>query len=234
MSWSLHKSLLCTICSASIIWACARNDDDGFGGGGAPIDPVTDTGPWYGTDDTGSDTASPDTSGPDTADTDTADTDTGDTGDTAPVIIGTGYSKGDTAFNLEAKDQDEDDWSLHAQYGNIVVLVLGEAWDSRFVSISAYLKSLEKKYGIVAAPVLLTDSTETPADEEDAEAWADLYDLDPVLWDPSVERAIQLEWAPLVRPRLFLIDEEMKIQWVNEGATNEVQLKEKIEDLVFD
>jgi hypothetical protein len=73
----------------------------------------------------------------------------------------------------------------------------------------------------------------TAADEEDAEEWATQHTLDTVLWDPSVAREVQTAWAPLVRPRLFLIDDEMKIQWVSEGITNKVQLSEKIEDLVF-
>jgi hypothetical protein len=229
MKWLLPTTLLLPLASLGLIWACVQKGDDGFGGRGTPLDPVTDTGPWNAPDDTGTDTADPDT-GTDTADPDTG-TDSGDTGE--PVIVGTGYSKGDTAFNLEAMDQDEDPWKLHDQLGQVVVVVLGEAWDSRFNTISAYLKDLEDKYGIVTAPLLLADNTEVAADEEDATEWANFHGLDTVLWDPSVERAIQLDWAPLVRPRLFLINEEMEIRWVSEGITNEVQLSEKIEDILY-
>lgn len=235
MSNPLHKTLLLGTATITLLWACAQKSDDGFGSGGTPRDPVTDTGPWVAPDtDTATDTGNQDTANPDTnePDTDTA-ADTGDTGDTAPVIVGTGYAKGDTAYDLLAPDQDEDDWSLHAQFGKVVVVVFGEAWDSRFNTICAYLPDLEAKYGIVAVPVLLTDMSETPADDEDATELATLHSLDTVLWDPSVERALQTDWAPLVRPRLFLINEEMEIRWVSEGITNSVQLSEKIEDILF-
>jgi len=223
----LSSSSLC------ILWACSQKEEDGFGGGGSSFDPVTDTGPWYSKEDTGpSDTGSADTDTDTAQGSDTGDSDSADTGE-GPVIVGTGYARGDTAYALDLKDQDEDDWSLHAQYGKIVVLVFGEAWDSRFDTISAYLPELEETYDIVAAPVLLTDMAETAADEEDAEEWAGKHSLDTVLWDPSIAREVQTSWAPLVRPRLFLIDNEMTIQWVSEGITNKVQLSEKIEDLVF-
>ena len=227
-------SLLVASSGLTLIWACAQKGDGGFGGGGSSFDPVTDTGPWYSEDDTGSDTGetdSEDDTGSDTGETD-ADT-SSDTGETGPVIEGTGYAKGDIAYNLVAKDQDEDDWSLHDQYGTVTVVVFGEAWDSRFQSICSYLAELEETYGVSTAPVVLTNNDEMPADEEDALAWSLTYGLDTVLWDPSTERAIQTDWAPLVRPRLFLINEEMEIRWVNEGITNEVQLSEKIEDILF-
>ena len=103
--------------------------------------------------DTDSDT---DTGGGDTGET---DSDTGsDTGETGPVIEGTGYAKGDIAYNLIAKDQDEDDWSLHDQYGTVTVLVFGEAWDSRFQSICSYLAELEETYGVKTAPVVLVNN----------------------------------------------------------------------------
>ena len=231
MNWRTSSNLLIYSCAIGLIWACARKEGGGFGGGGTPLGPVTDTGPWEAKDDSSSDSGLVDSS-PDTGDSETG-TDTGDTGETAPVIEGTGYSKGDTAYNLEALDQDEDPWALHDQLGQVVVVVFGEAWDSRFNTICAYLKELEDEYGIVAAPLLLTDNSETAADDEDATELATLHGLDRVLWDPSVERAIQTEWAPLVRPRLFLINEEMEIRWVSEGITNQVQLSEKIEDILF-
>ena len=232
---SKAASLLVASSGLTLLWACTQKGNGGFGGGGSSFDPVTDTGLWYSSEDTGEtgDTgASPDTSsGSDTGETD-SDT-ASDTGETGPVIEGTGYAKGDIAYNLSAKDQDEDDWSLHDQYGTVTVVVFGEAWDSRFQSISSYLAELEKTYDVKTFPVLLTNNDEMPADEEDAEAWSTTYELDTVLWDPSTERAVQTDWAPIVRPRLFLINDEMEIRWVNEGITNEVQLSEKIEDMLF-
>ncbi|MEC7239821.1 MAG: hypothetical protein VXW32_01145 [Myxococcota bacterium] len=233
---SKAASLLLAASGLSLIWACAQKSDGGFGGGGSSFDPVTDTGPWYSDEDTGGDSGDTDSNtetggGGDTGETD-SDT-ASDTGEPGPVIEGTGYAKGDIAYNLIAKDQDEDDWSLHDQYGTVTVVVFGEAWDSRFQSISSYLAELETTYGVKTAPVVLTNNDEMPADEEDAELWSTTYGLDTVLWDPSTERALQTDWAPIVRPRLFLINEEMEIRWVNEGITNEVQLSEKIEDILF-
>ena len=104
------------------------------------------------------------------------------------------------------------------------------------VDANSFYASAEKVFdpAIRQRPVVvLTNNDEMPADEEDALAWSTTYGLDTVLWDPSTERAIQTEWAPIVRPRLFLINEEMEIRWVNEGITNEVQLSEKIEDILF-
>jgi len=229
MSPAFQHTLLLGATTIGLLWACAQNEDDGFGGSGTPRDPVTDTGPWVAPDTGETDTATSDTATPDTQNSDTAV----DTGDTAPVIVGTGYAKGDTAYNLEAPDQYQNEWSLHAQLGKIVVVVFGEAWDSRFNSICAYLPELEAKYGIVGVPVLLTDISETAADDKDAAELAIIHSLNTVLWDPSIERALQTDWAPLVRPRLFLINEEMEIRWVSEGITNQVQLAEKIEDILF-
>ena len=79
---SKAASLIVASSGLTLLWACTQKGDDGFGGGGSSFDPVTDTGPWYSTEDTGEtgDTgASPDTG----SGSDTGETDSDTAGDTA-------------------------------------------------------------------------------------------------------------------------------------------------------
>ena len=215
--------------------ACGGASNTGFGGGGNHVDPVQDTGPWE-TSETTDTTDTTDTTG-DTTDTST----TGETGttdsatDTAtgPVIEGTGYDRGDVAYDLVAPDQNEVEWSLHSHYGGVVLLVIGDGYDPLFTDISKYLGEMETKYGIETAALLLSDPHEAAADVEDAVLWADTYHVPTVLFDPSAGRDLQMEWAPIVRPLLLLIDDEMVIAWKNTGSTSQTQIEEKIEDLVY-
>tara|TARA_B110000037_G_scaffold220751_1_gene289508 strand:+ start:916 stop:1647 length:732 start_codon:yes stop_codon:yes gene_type:complete len=220
----------------ALVVSCSGADKGGFGGGGEHVDIIEDTGKNTGSVDTETSTTDTSVQTTDTAATtvDTSDTgDTADTGTTEPQIEGTGYDRGDIAYDLVAPDQNDDEWKLHSQIGEVIVLLIGDGYDPNFTTMSGYLGELESKYGIETAALLLSDLYEAPADLYDADAWATSHSAPTVLYDPSAERSLQLEWAPIVRPQLFVIDTEMTIFWINSGYTALTQLEEKIEDLVY-
>ena len=120
-----------------IIFGCGKSNDPGFGGGGLPIPPAStsdaggidsDGGADEGTtSDTGTSEGAenPEDTGDSVVERDAdADAD-GTTEDTGVTIEGTGYDAGDTAYNLTATDQSGVPFSLHALYGQKVVLVVG-------------------------------------------------------------------------------------------------------------
>jgi len=240
---SKSELVLCSLAlaGAGLTVSCSGAEGGGFGGGGEHVDIIEDTDDDtdQGGNDTSSSTQTTDTGTPtQTTDTSTStqtiDTgDSGDTGATEPQIEGTGYGRGDVAYNLTAPDQEDDEWQLYSQLGEVVVLIIGDGYDSNFTTMSGYMGGLESKYGIQTAALLLADIYESPADQYDADAWATTHSAPTVLYDPSAERALQLEWAPIVRPQLFVIDSEMNIFWTNSGYTAITQLEEKVEDLVY-
>ena len=235
---TIRKLVFCSLClsSALVVASCSGANTGGFGGGGEHVDIVEDTGKHTGSNDTDTATTTETDTSTQTIDT-SVDTgvseDTGDTGVTEPAIEGTGYGRGDTAYNLIAPDQNDMEWQLHSQIGEVIVLLIGDGYETNFTTISGYLGGLESKYGIETAALLLSDLYESPADLYDADLWATSHAVPTVLYDPSPERALQLEWAPIVRPQLFIIDSEMTIFWTNSGYTALTQLEEKVEDLVY-
>ena len=158
---TIRKLVFCTLglSGAAIVASCSGANTGGFGGGGEHVDIVEDTGKHTGSNDTDTDTATTTTTDTGTSVTDTSiDTgDTGDTGVTEPAIEGTGYDRGDTAHNLIAPDQNDIEWQLHSQIGEVIVLLIGDGYDSNFTTMSGYLGGLESKYGIETAALLLSD-----------------------------------------------------------------------------
>jgi hypothetical protein len=209
--------------------SCGSGGDDGFGSGGGKADPPQNPKP---VDDTGEDTGLD--SAEDTGSDDTADTGA-DTVDTSLGLEGEGYDRGDVAFNLVAPNQDDQTWKLYQQLGEVVVLVFGAAYDPQMTEISGFLNGFVENYDIVVVAMLVQDSGGTQADDDDATAWAEAFDLETVIYDPVPTYPIMGDWAPQAQsePRVYLIDESMTIDWTNDGATDEVQLENKIKDLVF-
>ena len=235
---SIRELVFCSLglAGTTVVVSCSGADNGGFGGGGEHVDIVEDSGRHVGTGDTDTNNSTgTDTSGQGT-ETTTTFPDTGlfgDTGVIEPQIEGTGYGRGDTAYNLIAPDHNYVEWQLHSQIGEVVVLLIGDGYDPNFTAMSGELEGLEAKYGIETAALLLSDIYEAPADLYDAGAWAASHSVPTVLYDPSPERTLQLEWAPIVRPQIFVVDADMTIFWTNGGYTALTQLEEKVEDLVY-
>ncbi len=206
-------------------------DDDGFGGAGNSVPPPNDTGPFFFPDDTG-DTP---TDTQDTQDTDTGDdsgVDSGETGDTGLDIEGTGYGSGDVAYNLKAPNQSDAIWALYRQYGSVILLTFGDGADPQFQEISGWSQALADKYGLAHAAFLLTDASSTQADVDDAATWASTYGIGNVLYKPLDGSVSTASWASLP-PMVYLIDQEMVIDWTNQGNAEEGQVEDKIKDLAL-
>ena len=219
---------MCTLVLTLLFLGCDK--DDGFGADGNRVEPPNDTGPFNTNtgDDTGSDTTDTDPGTVDTADS----ADTADSGDTGLGIEGTGYKRGDVAYNLIAPDQDDDDWALYGQYGRVIILTFGDATDPNFQEISGWLGSLGSQYGIATAAFLLTDSNMTQADVDAAESWSDTHSLPTVLYRPTDGSVSTASWAS-TPPMTYVIDQEMVIDWTNQGNTEQGQIEDKVKDLVL-
>ena len=209
--------------------ACAGTPDDSFGSGGTSFE-GTGTGSG-GSSDGGDDGSTGDAD--DTGDTGGSDggddggDDGGSTDDTGiPTITGTGYQVGDTAYDLS-----DGTWSLHEQYGSPVVLAVGHMDVQTTLDTLAAMEANRGKHpGVVMAAYLGRDETKTVPDEEDLTRWQEAYDLDAVLIDPTLND-VNL-WADSTSTKLYILDAELKILWVNYGVTEATQLDDKLDDLL--
>jgi hypothetical protein len=212
------------------LYACG-SDGPGFGGGGNSHDET-----WIPGKD---DTATGDTGGDDSALEDSVvvdETAVEDTyiEDTSPPYDGEGYDRGDVAYNLKALDHTGSEWSLYHHGGSPVVLVFGYAQSFTFQEICGFLPSLAEEYGshgLTTAVLLFGDDSGSEVDQADADAWAQTYGLDTVLFDDEGE--IAGTWANTTEVKTFLIDGDMVIDWTNSESTSEEQLSQKIGDLVY-
>lgn len=217
------------VAAALVVVACTSKADDEFGNiDGQPYepppedtsepDPVVDTADTADTADTGLDTADTGDAALDTADT--ADTGGGTTG----PIEGSGYDVGDTAYNLETYDQNDNLWSLYNQKGKVVVLVLGDYLDGTFTYMADYLSEVDASYGVGVKIVagLAYGADTAIADQADAAAIADTYDLSTVLYLDNPKD--QVNWAS-ARPVVYVIDKEMVIQHVAYGIVDQEDIE---------
>jgi hypothetical protein len=214
---------------ATVLYACGQGRP-GFGNGGDPLDDSKLPDP---TDDTG-DTGADDTAMDDTAVEDSAVEDTAPPVDTSPPFLGEGYDRGDVAYNLVAPDQFGTDWRLYDFSGDPTVLVFGYAQGPTFQDICSWLPEIQAEYasyGLDIAVVLFLDEMGLNADQADASAWANTYDLGTVLYDPDEE--IRNVWASTQQVKTYLIDGEMVIRWTNLESTSREQLRQAIGDLVY-
>lgn len=207
--------------------ACgAAADPVGFGGGGQRADGSSSG------DDGGGGSGDGGGDGSDTGVPDSGAGGDGGSGDDTggpPEIVGTGYSRGDTAYDIEAENQSGSPWSLHDRLGLRVVLLFGDADDADTVAMLGYLGSVDRGVSeLEVAFIAGQDEDGAAADEADAARWATTYGITTVLTDTG---ALRSAWAGGSAPYLVLIDREMAIAWTNAGFTPESQLRGEIGDL---
>lgn len=214
---------------------CGKGTNLMLGGGGDPMKYDTGVDIDYLPEDTGSsnDTADAgdDTGSGGTDDTGSSTVDTG-SGDTGLVIEGTGYSRGDTAYDLLTTDHTAGAFSLHALYGSPVVLLVGDLYDDRATDTMTAMASLSGEHTDKQFVALIgQDASTTHCDADCAAEVATTYGIPTVIYDASPALPLYTEWAQGNAPRLYVIDAEMKITWVNFGTTSEGQLDDKLDDL---
>lgn len=191
--------------------ACVNSEDGAFWGGGKP---------GGGGGSTSDDTAGDDTGGGDS----------GDSGDTGPVeITCTGDAQGDVICDLAAADQSGKDWSLHAQYGQVVLLMVGHMDLASMVYSTAAIAEVETSTDVLSVLLVGRDEYSTSADDEDADRWAADLDADIVLLDPY--DVLVDEWSDYAAPKTYVIDPTMTVAGVWFGNVDAENLIEAIQDL---
>jgi len=227
----------------TMIIGCGKSSSGvGMSGGGAPFVPNTDPPPPGSSDGDGDDTgtASPiDTSTPadDTASsTVDADADGGpppDGGeDTAVVIEGTGYDRGDVAYNLTASDQSGLPFSLHDRYGSKIALVVGNLDVSTTTDTLSNLQDIASDHSDVTFIAFIgRDATGTQCNQACAANVQSLYGFSPVLWEAASSLAEFNAWAQAQNTYTYLIDSSMVIDWTKSGTANGSQVDDKLDDL---
>jgi hypothetical protein len=201
--------------------ACSNRGDDPFGQGGGQDNLGVPTGDGGGAADGG--TADDTGTGSDGGTTDGGTTD--DTG-TGPVIKGTGYGAGDTAYDLVATSQSGTTFRLHSLYGQNVVLVVGHLDDPSFANMTSWLGEIEDA---TVVALVGRDEGGVTADTADALGWASAWGVSTVLIDPTGE--LVNTWAERAPPKTYVIGATMEIDWTFFGTSSQVQVQDKIDDL---
>ena len=211
-------------------FACSGSEeDDAFGGGGGRSD-YDPTGGEDGTgggsgDDAGDEGGGGEGAG-DAGGSDGAGDggDGGDGGDDTGVsIVGTGYGEGDTAYDLVGTDGTGSPWSLHAQLGTPVVLVVGNAYNAQVTDMLEYMAGLDGDARVVFF-AKYDENTET-ANAADATRWQSTYGITALVQAGAADFQ---SWGTASPPRLYVIDQEMVIRWVNSGFTSQSELESKL------
>ena len=186
-----------------------EGDDTGGGGDDTAVTTTDDTGG----DDTGGDEGGGDEGGDDTG--------------TTAVIEGTGYDRGDVAYDLSGTSHTGAAWSLHDHAGSIIVLVVGHL---DYATMTATLGGLDEvDESVLKVALIGRDIYGSEADATDAADAAIGYGIDAVLTDPT-GTLVNL-WSEYNPPKTYVIDQEMTIYWTNFGSTDGGQIQGKVDEL---
>jgi hypothetical protein len=214
------------------LMGCGTSANLNLGGGATPIKADTGGDITYLPEDTGED------GDPDGGDTGSSADDTGeeiivDTGDEPePAIEGTGYGRGDTAYDLLSSDHTGAPFSLHALAGSPVVLLIGDLYDARATDTLTAMASLVGEHSDTYFVALIgQDASTSHCDADCAAGVAADYGIPIVLYDASPALPVYTTWAQGNAPRLYIMNSEMEISWVNFGSTPASQLDDKLDDL---
>lgn len=226
-----------------MVIGCGKSDSGiPMSGGGTAFEPNTDPPPAPPPD--------PDTADPgnqdDTASTSPAD-DTASTGgdadggtpddggsdeDTGITIEGTGYDRGDVAYNLTATDQAGLPFALHSRYGSKVALVVGNLDVSTTTDTLTNLAAIASSHSDVGFIALIgRNALGVQCDQACAASVQSTYGFSPVLWEPAASMAEFNAWAQAQNTKTYLIDTSMVIDWTKSGTANGSQVDDKLDDL---
>lgn len=190
-----------------LLLACVASDGGTFWGGGKGGGSGTSV-----EDDTGE----PDDSG--------GSGDSGETGQ-APLEC-TGDAAGDVICDLEGEDQTGQDWSLHDQLGQPVLLMVGHMDLASMIYSVEAIAEVEKQTEVLSVLLVGRDEYSTAADADDAARWASELDADVVLTDPY-DLLID-EWSDYSPPKTYIIDETMTVVEVWFGNVESAALLEAL------
>ena len=228
-----------------MMFGCGKSDGGiPMSGGGTAFEPNTDPPPAPPPDpdtadpDTEDDTAaasSDDTASPGGSGGDGGAPDDGgsedDTG-TGIVVEGTGYDRGDVAYNLTATDQAGLPFALHSRYGSKVALVVGNLDVSTTTDTLANLASIASDHSDVSFIALIgRNALGVKCDQACAASVQSTYGFSPVLWEAAASMAEFNAWAQAQNTRTYLIDTTMVIDWTKSGTANGSQVDDKLDDL---
>ena len=152
--------------------------------------------------------------------------------DTAVVIEGTGYDRGDVAYNLTASDQSGLPFSLHDRLGSKIALVVGNLDVSTTTDTLSNLQDIASDHSDVTFIAFIgRDATGTQCNQACAANVQSLYGFSPVLWEASASMPEFNAWAQAQNTYTYLIDTTMVIDWTKSGTANGSQVDDKLDDL---
>jgi len=228
-----------------IVLGCGKSNTPGFGAGGLagglPISPPSNSDDGGGdadggtTTDTGSTdgTASPTDTGDDVVERDAdADADEGTTEDTGITIEGTGYTAGETAYNLNATDQAGGPFSLHSLYGQKVVLVVGNMDVATTTDTLSGIQGIMGDHsGVRFVAYIGNDTYGIPCDQSCAAEVASTYGFSSVVFGGAADTSTFSAWVAPSNTKTYLIHSSMEIYWDKSGTANEVVVSGRIDNL---
>ena len=107
--------------------------------------------------------------------------------------------------------------------------MIGHAYDQQFQTISGYVQDAADKRNVIPVVVVLDNANQQPSTQSDAGDWASTYALNTVLYDSTGD--IRGDWAFTSNTVTYVIDSDMKIDWIGYGYVDEDQLDNKMKNL---
>lgn len=226
-----------------MVFGCGKSDSGiPMSGGGTAFEPNTDPPPAPPPDpdtadpdtedDTAASSSSDDTANPGGSGDGDAPDDGGSGDDTGLVIEGTGYGRGDVAYNLTAIDQAGLPFALHSRYGGKVALVVGNLDVSTTTDTLANIASIAGEHSDVNFVALIgRNALGVRCDQACAASVQSTYGFSPVLWEAAASMAEFNAWAQAQNTMTYLIDTTMVIDWTKSGTANGSQVDDKLDDL---
>ena len=142
---------------------------------------------------------------------------------------------GEHACDFTLKDQNDNEFVLYDHVGKVIVLDFSTTW-CYFCNVAAtHTQEMQDMYGddLVYATVLLQATDRTEPTLEDAEAWAEKYDITAPVLQGSIDMlgADPDKWSLSVVPTFFFINKDMCVYDSFNGWDKDV-INTKINDLM--
>ena len=91
-----------------------------------------------------------------------------------------GYDPGDHPCDFTLKDQNNNDWNLYENYGNVFLIDLSTQWCSYCQVAASDVETVQNAYAgenFTYVTILIEDYAGNPASLELAQAWADHFEI---------------------------------------------------------
>lgn len=132
--------------------------------------------------------------------------------------------------NLTVASQSGLPYDLYAGCEARFVILVGNLNEPSMTEMLGFLDEAASEVSNVGTIAFIGyDGGGAVADQTDAAGAASDYGVDVVVYDPSLSTFNA--WSEFSPPRLYVVDTEAVVSWVNAGPTAQSQLEGKLEDL---